>query len=112
MGYKRIMGELLKLYCKVSKTSVRRILREEGIYPEPGKPYSKRGVSQPWGQLLKLHINTLVACDFFCKTIWTPLSKYQAYVLLFIHVGSRKAWVSPATHHPDAAWVQQQGRSL
>ena len=110
-GYKRIVGELLKLRCKVGKTSIRRILREEGLYPEPGKPYSKVGDSQPWDRFLKLHINTLVACDFFCKTIWTPMGKYQAYVLMFIHVGSRKVWISPATYHPDAAWVQQQGRN-
>ena len=66
-GYLRIVGELLKLHRKVGKTSIRRILREEGIYPELGKPYSKEGVS-PWEHFLKLHINTLVACDFFCKT--------------------------------------------
>lgn len=30
---------------------------------------------------------------------------------MFIHVGSRKVWVSPTTYHPDTAWVQQQGRN-
>ena len=110
-GYRRIVGELLKLRCKVGKTSVRRVLREEGIYPEPGKPYSKMGDDRPWDRFLKLHINTLVACDFFCKTIWTPLGKHQAYMLLFLHVGTRKVFISPATYHPDAAWVQQQGRN-
>ena len=34
-GYLRIVGELLKLRCPVGKTSVRRILREEGLYPKP-----------------------------------------------------------------------------
>ncbi len=56
-------------------------------------------------------MNTLVACDFFCKTIWTPIGKRQAYLMLFLHVGSRKVWVSSATYHPDGAWVQQQGRN-
>jgi len=110
-GYRRIVGELLKLRCKVGKTTVRRVLQEGGIYPEPGKPYSKMGDGRSWEKFLKLHINTLVACDFFCKTIWTPVGKYQAYILLFIHVGSRKVFASPATYHPDAAWVQQQGRN-
>lgn len=110
-GYLRIVGELLKLRCKVSKTTVRRILREEEIYPEPGKPYSKMGDDRPWDRFLKLHINTLVACDFFCKTIWTPIGKRQAYLMLFLHVGTRKVFVSPATYYPDAAWVQQQGRN-
>ena len=37
-GYLRIVGELLKFRCLVGKTSVRRILREEGIYPKPMTP--------------------------------------------------------------------------
>ena len=48
-GYKRIVGELLKLHRQVGKTSVRRVLREEGIYPtqpkltERGMRISKHG---------------------------------------------------------------------
>lgn len=111
-GYLRIVGELLKLRCKVGKTSVRRILREEGIYPKPTKPdRTDRPDYQPWDQFIKLHVNTLVACDFFSKAIWTPFGKRQAFALMFIHVGSRKVWVSPTTYHPDTAWVQQQGRN-
>ena len=111
-GYLRIVGELLKLRCKVGKTSVRRILREEGIYPKPTRPdRSDRADYQPWDQFIKFHINTLVACDFFSKAIWTPIGKRQAFALMFIHVGTRKVWVSPTTYHPDTAWVQQQGRN-
>ena len=111
-GYLWIAGELLKLRCKVGKTSVRRILREANVYPKPTKPSSKFAVDdRPWHVFLNLHMNTLVACDFFCKTIWTPFGKRQAFLLMFIHAGIRKVWVSPATYHPDAAWVQQQGRN-
>ena len=52
-----------------------------------------------------------MACDFFSKAIWTLFGKRQAFALIFIHVGTRKVWVSPTTYHPDTAWVQQQGRS-
>ncbi|MEM6260553.1 MAG: integrase core domain-containing protein [Planctomycetota bacterium] len=111
-GYLRIVGELLKLRCKVGKTSVRRILREEGIYPTPTRPdRTDRADYQPWDQFIKLHMNTLVACDFFSKAIWTPFGKRQAFALMFIHVGTRKVWVSPTTYHPDTEWVQQQGRN-
>ena len=68
-GYLRIVGELLKLRWQVGKTSVRRILREEGLYPTPRPDRTDRADYQPWGQLITLHINTLVACNFFCKTI-------------------------------------------
>ena len=110
-GYLRIVGELLKLRCKVGKTSVRRILQEEGLYPKrPDR--SGRPDYQPWDAFIKLHMNTLVACDFFCKNVWTLLGKRQAFALTFIHVGSRKVWVSPATYHPNEAWVLQQARNL
>ena len=53
-----------------------------------------------------------MACDFFCKSIWTPLGKRQAYFLAFVHVGSRRVWVSSSTYHPNESWVLQQGRNL
>ncbi|MBX2850697.1 MAG: integrase core domain-containing protein [Phycisphaeraceae bacterium] len=52
-----------------------------------------------------------MAC-FFSKNVWTPLGKRQAYALMVIHAGSRKAWVSPATYHPNEVWVLQQARNL
>lgn len=99
-GYLRIVGELLKLRCKVGKTSVRRILLEEGLYPKrPDR--SGRPDYQPWDTFIKLHMNTLVVCDFFTKAIWTPMGKRHSYFLAFIHVGSRKVWVSPSTLSPQ-----------
>ena len=110
-GYLRIVGELLKLRCKVGKTSVRRILQEEGLYPKrPDR--SGRPDFQPWDAFIKLHMNTLVACDFFCKAVWTPMGKRYAYFLVFMHVGSRKVWVSSSTYHPNEQWVLQQARNL
>ncbi|MEM1213633.1 MAG: integrase core domain-containing protein [Planctomycetota bacterium] len=61
---------------------------------------------------MKLHLNTLVACDFFCKNVWKIRGKLQAYALMFMHVGSQRVWVSPATCHPNGEWVLQQVRNL
>lgn len=69
-GYRRIVSELLKLRCRVCKSSVKRILKEEGVHPQPLPPgRSSRPDYQPWQVFLKLHLNTMVACDFFCKSI-------------------------------------------
>ena len=38
--------------------------------------------------------------------------KRDAYWLFFMPLGSRKARVSPATLHPDEAWVKQQARDV
>ncbi len=66
-GYLRIVGELLKLRVPIGKSSVRRILREKGLYPTPDR--SSRPGFQPWQTFIQAYVNTLVACDFFCKTI-------------------------------------------
>ena len=36
-GYDRIVGELKKIGCRLGKTTVKRILKEEGIHPLPRK---------------------------------------------------------------------------
>ena len=59
-----------------------------------------------------MHMNVMVACDFFCKTVWTPLGKRTAYVLSFIHLGSRKVFLSPSTFHPTDEWMRQQARNV
>ncbi len=111
-GYRRIVGELLKLHVFVGKTTVERILRERGISPEPdGQKVADRKDST-WETFLRLHLNTMVACDFFCKEIRTFWGRHTAYYLFFIHLRSRKVWVSPATYHPNDAWVRQQARNM
>ncbi|MEM6332657.1 MAG: hypothetical protein AAF823_04890 [Planctomycetota bacterium] len=110
-GYLRIVGELLKLRVRLGKSTVRRVLMEEQVAPTPPTDGSLRPDFQPWDQFIKLHMSTLMACDFLCQKVWTPLGRRDAFLLAFIHVGTRRAWVSPATFHPDENWVKQQARN-
>jgi len=109
-GYRRIIGELRKLRLRIGRSSVRRILKDEGLTPSP----TRRGRAEEtvWRKFIRLHVNTLVACDFFTKNVITPLGVRVAYCLAFIHVGTRKVFLSPPTYHPHEQWVQQQGRNL
>ena len=109
-GVRRIVGELKKLACRTSRSSVRRVLVEENILPDPDRR-APNGVQTPWRKFIAVHMNVMVACDFFCKTVWTPLGRKTAYVLMFIHLGSRKVFVSPSTANPTGEWVQQQARN-
>ncbi len=109
-GYRRIVGELRKLRLKLGRSSVRRILKDEGLTPSPQRR-GKAGETT-WQKFIRLHVNTLVACDFFTKNVITLLGARTAYSLAFIHVGTRKVFLSPPTYHPDDRWVQQQGRNL
>jgi putative transposase len=110
-GTRRILGELRKLALRPSRSSVRRVLAEENILPDPDR-HAPKGVQTPWRNFIAIHMNVMVACDFFCKTVWTPLGRRSAYVLAFIHLGSRKVFLSPSTYHPTAQWVQQQARNV
>ncbi len=77
-GYVGIVGELIKLRCPVSKTSERWILREEGIFRRPRPDRCDRPDFQSRGVFMKIHLNSLAACDFFVKNVWMPLGKQPA----------------------------------
>jgi len=112
-GIRRIVGELKKLAMKASRSTVRRVLIDEKILPDPERQSPEpKGVDTPWRKFLELHMNVMVACNFFCKTLWTPLGKKTAYALTFIHLGSLKVFVSPSTVTPtddmDASAVTER----
>ena len=53
-GYTRIVGELLNLGHRVSRSTVRRILKDSGIGPAP-----ERVPHMPWSKFLKAHWEAL-----------------------------------------------------
>ena len=108
-GYRKIVGELKKLVIRVSKTTVRRILRDSDIHPAPDKAFKKPAV--PWRTLVHAHMDSMVATDFFTKRVYTLRGVLTAYMLVFIHLGTRKVCCSSATYHPDGDWVMQQARN-
>ncbi len=105
-GFSRVRGEVRKLGYRLSRQTVKNILVEHGIDPGP-----KRGEGT-WDEFLKIHWHTLWQCDFFSKRVWTWKGPIDLYLLVFLHVGSRKVWISSATAHPDSAWVAQQARNF
>jgi putative transposase len=110
-GVRRVIGELKKLGVIVSRSSARRILVAEGLLPDPDR-HAPKGVVTPWRMFISMHLNTMVATDFFCKTVWTPLGKKLAFGLVFIHLDTRKVFLCPSTYHPTGQWVQQQARNV
>jgi putative transposase len=44
--------------------------------------------------------------------IWTPTGLRQAFVLAFIHVGTRRVFCSPCSFKPDAKWMVRQAHSF
>jgi putative transposase len=100
-GYKRIAGELRKLGLYAGANSVKRILNDAGIHPSPEK--RKKKPSLPWSTFIRAHMESMIACDFFSKTVVTLRGPRTAYVLIFIHLGSRRVYSSAPTYAPDSA---------
>jgi len=101
-GYFRIRGELLKLGHRVAATTVRSVLLAAGVPP------SGRRSQLTWKQFLTAHAETLVAADFFSvDTIFFR----RLYVLIYVHLASRRVLLASCTSEPNAAWVTQQARN-
>lgn len=102
-GCVRIKGELRRLGIRVSATTIRTLLRTARAGPAP------RRSGPTWTEFLRAQADGIIACDFFTvETAWLQ----TLYVLVFIELGSRRVRLSPATAHPDSAWVTQQARNL
>jgi putative transposase len=106
-GYTRVLGELRKLTSqKASRQFVANVMREHGFDPGP-----KRG-EKTWDEFLKMHAATLWQCDFFSHKVLTLRGAREFFLIAFLHVGSRKVFVTQPTEHPTAQWVKQQAEAF
>ncbi|MEM6331880.1 MAG: hypothetical protein AAF823_00890 [Planctomycetota bacterium] len=87
------------------------MLIDEGILPDPSR-HAPKGVATTWRTFVAALANVLCASDFFCKTVWVPAGRKTAYVLVFIHLDTRRVVLSPATFSPNGDWMLQQARNL
>jgi putative transposase len=102
-GSRRIVGELKKLGFRVSETSVRNVLRRNGI----GAASPRSGPS--WRTFTRQQAQSMIACDFFTvETVSLP----RIYVLFFIELGTRRVHLAGSTSRHSGTWVAQQARNL
>jgi len=102
-GYRRIQGELATMGVVLAPSSVWAILRRNGIDPSPMRS------GPTWAEFLSAQASSMLACDFF--SVDTVLLK-RLYVLFFIELDTRRAYVAGVTAHPTGSWVVQQARNL
>lgn len=99
-------GEMKKLGHNVSGSYVRDVLKKHGLPPAP----HRKGLS--WKRFIDSHMDVTWATDFFTEEAWTSKGLVTFYVLFFIHLGTRRVYVSGATPNPNAEWVKQQARNF
>jgi putative transposase len=106
-GYTRILGELKKLGVEsVTRNTVKNILKRNGYETGP-----KRGPST-WDEFIQRHAKTMWQCDFFSKKIVSKTGLRDVFVLVFLHVETRRVYISPATYKPDQAWMVEQAEAF
>ena len=106
-GYDRIVGALANLGYTVSDQTVGNILKRHGIAPAP-----ERKTTTTWEEFIRTHMDVLVATDFFTAEVWTLGGLVTYYVLVFIHLGSRKVEAAGVTPYPNEAWMIQVARNV
>jgi putative transposase len=90
----------------ICRSTIKSILLRNGFELGP-----KHGEGA-WDEFLKIHAKTLWACDYLSTKAFTLQGLVDVYLLVFIHLESRRIWFTPATAYPDSAWVTQQGRNF
>ncbi len=105
-GYGRIMGELKKLGLYRQRNTIKGIMRENGLDPAP-KRYE-----DSWDAYLKRTFETLWACDFWSREIWTPFGKKLMFVLFFINIRTRKVHIAGITDHPTELWMVNRAKYM
>jgi transposase InsO family protein len=106
-GYSRVKGALANLGHKVSRSTVRRILKEQGIDPAP-----KRCKHMPWNKFLKAHWESIAAADFFTVEIWTKVGLVRYVVFFVIELSTRRVEIVGIAPIPDGLWMHQMARNL
>lgn len=99
-GYQRIRGELLRLGCRVSASSISRVLRAHGIDPAPRRLGGRSCAAR---RLASWHATSSPSTRCSCGgcTYCSSLSS-----------GAGGWPLAGVTAHPTSSWVAQQARNL
>lgn len=106
-GYTRIRGALKNINYTVGRTTIKRILAENGM-----EPATERGKRIPWKTFLQAQWGAIAATDFFTVEALTLFGLVRYYVLFVIDLKSRKVHIAGIVHQPYGEWVQQLARNL
>jgi putative transposase len=106
-GYGHIHGELKGLGYKVSWQTVRRVMLDHGLLPDPDKPYKTT-----WKTFLQSHWESICACDFFTVETWGLKGLTRYLVFFVIELATRKVEIVGIHADPCETQMIQWARNL
>ena len=106
-GYGRINGELKKLGYKVHWQTVRRVMLDHGLLPDPDKPYKTT-----WKTFIQSHWDSISACDFFSVEAWGLKGLTRYLVFFVIDVSTRRVEIAGIHSDPCEIQMLQWARNL
>jgi hypothetical protein len=104
-GYCRIQGALKNLGHRLARSTIAKILKEQGIQPAPDRPSS-------WRTFLGVHWGETLAADFFTTEVWTLHGLVTYYTLFVLELKSRRVHIAGSTPNLDAVFMVQVARNL
>ena len=106
-GYEKITDQMEYLGYKISKTSVKNILLENGYDPEPDLT-----IRSTWHEFLKSHWDVMTACDFFTIELFRRGQLIRCTLFFVIEFSTRKVFFAPIKLQPDGPYMKQVARIL
>ncbi|MDD3886126.1 MAG: integrase core domain-containing protein, partial [Victivallaceae bacterium] len=106
-GYDRIAGTMKYLGYDVSATTIRKILNDHGIIPDPER--RKRG---DWQQFIETQQYVTAATDFATVERVTEHELVREHLLFFMDIESREVRLGGIAHNPDSNWTTQIARNM
>ncbi|MAT15366.1 MAG: hypothetical protein CMJ46_08865 [Planctomyces sp.] len=106
-GADRIQGALENIGFHITDTTVRNVLKANGIEPAPNRP-----ASMSWQTFLKAHWEAIFAVDFTTVEAWTKTGLTTFYVMVVMELKSRRIEIAGITTNPNGDWVKQVTRNL
>ena len=106
-GYTRIRDVMHLLGHEIGRTTVQRILDDDGIVPAP-----ERRRHLPWATFLKAHWGAIAAMDFFNVEVLSLRGAVRYAVLVVMDLQSRRVEIAGIVQEPNEGWILQVLRNL
>ena len=106
-GYQKITDQIIYLGFKISPSTVKNILLENGYDPEPDLM-----IKSTWHEFISSQLDVLAACDFFTVELLVRNKLVRCTVFFVIELASRKVFFTPIKPQPDGSYMKQAVRML